>query len=320
MEKQSRIFVAGHGGLAGSAIVRELRAQGYANLILRSHAELDLTRQDAVDAFFASVRPEYVFLAAGRVGGIHANNTRRAEFIRENLLIQALTIDAAYRNGTRKMLLLGSSCIYPRLAPQPMKEEYLLSGYLEQTNEPYAIAKIAGLKMAEAYRAQYGFDAISLMPTNLYGPGDNFDLEGSHVLPGLIRKFHDAKLAGAATVSIWGSGTPLREFLHVDDLAGASLFLMNNYSSPEIVNVGTGREIAIRDLALLIAKIVGFAGTTVQDSGKPDGAPRKLLDISRLRNLGWEPRIGLSEGIRSTYEWYAAGHAAQSSTYVTVGR
>ncbi|MGD0776303.1 MAG: GDP-L-fucose synthase [Candidatus Solibacter sp.] len=320
MEKQSRIFIAGHRGLAGSAIVRALRAQGYANLVFRSHGELDLTRQDAVDAFFASERPEYVFLAAARVGGIQANNTRRAEFIRDNLLIQALTIDAAYRNGARKMLLMGSSCIYPRLAPQPMKEEYLLSGYLEPTNEPYAIAKIAGLKMAEAYRAQYGFDAISLMPTNLYGPGDNFDLESSHVLPGLMRKFHDAKLAGAASVTIWGTGSPLREFLHVDDLAGAALFLMNNYSSPEIVNVGTGREIRICDLALLIARIVGFAGEIIQDSSKPDGTPRKLLDISRLRSLGWEPSIGLSEGIRSTYEWYAAGSAAASSTYAAVGQ
>jgi GDP-L-fucose synthase len=320
MEKQSRIFVAGHRGLAGSAIVRALRAQGYANLMLHSHDELDLTRQEAVDAFFAAERPEYVFLAAARVGGIQANNTRRAEFIRENLLIQALTIDAAYRNGTRKMLLMGSSCIYPRLAPQPMKEEYLLSGYLEPTNEPYAIAKIAGLKMAEAYRAQYGFDAISLMPTNLYGPGDNFDLESSHVLPGLLRKFHDAKLAGAASVTMWGTGSPLREFLHVDDLAGASLFLMNNYSSPEIVNVGTGREITIRDLALLIAKIVGFQGDIVQDRGKPDGAPRKLLDISRLRSLGWEPTISLAEGIRGTYEWYAAGSPAPSSPYAAVGQ
>jgi len=320
MEKQSRIFVAGHRGLAGSAIVRALRARGYANLMLHSHDELDLTRQEAVDAFFAAERPEYVFLAAARVGGIQANNTRRAEFIRENLLIQALTIDAAYRNGTRKMLLMGSSCIYPRLAPQPMKEEYLLSGYLEPTNEPYAIAKIAGLKMAEAYRAQYGFDAISLMPTNLYGPGDNFDLESSHVLPGLLRKFHDAKLAGAASVTMWGTGSPLREFLHVDDLAGASLFLMNNYSAPEIVNVGTGREIRICDLALLIAKIVGFEGNIIQDSSKPDGAPRKLLDISRLRSLGWEPTISLAEGIRSTYEWYAAGSPAPSSPYAAVGQ
>jgi GDP-L-fucose synthase len=318
MEKQSRIYVAGHRGLAGSAMVRELQANGYENLILRSHDQLDLTSQDAVDAFFASQRPEYVFLAAARVGGIHANNTRRAEFIRDNLLIQTLTIHAAYRNGTRKMLFMGSSCIYPRLAPQPMKEEYLLSGYLEQTNEPYAIAKIAGLKMAEAYRAQYGFDAISLMPTNLYGPGDNFDLDGSHVLPALMRKFHDAKLAGAASVTIWGTGSPLREFLHVDDLAGAALFLMNTYSSSEIVNVGSGHEISIHDLALLIAKIVGFEGTTIQDVSKPDGTPRKLLDITRLRSLGWEPRIALEEGIRSTYEWYTAS-AAQSSAHSAVG-
>jgi GDP-L-fucose synthase len=320
MEKQSRIFVAGHRGLAGSAIVRKLRTEGYANLVLRSHDELDLTRQDAVDAFFASERPEYVFMAAGRVGGIQANNSRRAEFIRENLLIQTLTIDAAYRNGVRKMLLLGSSCIYPRLAPQPMKEEYLLSGYLEQTNEPYAIAKIAGLKMAEAYRSQYGFDAISLMPTNLYGPGDNFDLEGSHVLPGLMRKFHDAKLAGAASVSIWGTGAPLREFMHVDDLASAAFFLMNHYSSPEIINVGAGQEIRIRDLARLIAGIVGFEGEIVQDGSKPDGTPRKLLDTSRLRSFGWEPRIGLQEGIRSTYEWYAGGGASRSPNSAVAGQ
>lgn len=320
MEKQSRIFVAGHNGMAGSAIVRALQAHGYTQLVLRSRDELDLTRQDAVDAFFAAQRPEYVFLAAAKVGGIQANNTRRAEFIRDNLLIQAFAIDAAYRNGTRKMLLLGSSCIYPRLAPQPMKEEYLLSGFLEPTNEPYAIAKIAGLKMAEAYRAQYGFDAISLMPTNLYGTGDNFDAEGSHVLPGLIRRFHEAKLANAASVTIWGTGSPLREFLHVDDLAAASVFLMNNYSLPEVINVGTGREITIRDLALLVARVVGFEGNIVQDPTKPDGTPRKLLDISRLRNLGWEPAISLEEGIRSTYAWYAAGNSTRTSTLATVSR
>lgn len=306
MEKHARIYVAGHGGLVGSAIVRKLRADGYPNLILRTHAELDLTRQAAVDSFFAAERPEYTFLAAGYVGGIHANNTRRADFIRQNLLIQALTIDAAYRNGTRKMLLLGSSCIYPKLAAQPIKEEYLLNGYLEPTNEPYAIAKIAGLKMAEAYRSQYGFDAISLMPTNLYGPGDNFDLENSHVLPALIRKIHAAKQSGASSVVIWGTGSPLREFLHVDDLAHAALFLMNRYSSPEIVNVGTGQDISIYDLARMIADIAGFQGEIVRDESKPDGMARKLLDVSRIRSLGWEPLIGLRDGIRSTYEWYAA--------------
>jgi GDP-L-fucose synthase len=305
MEKQSRIFVAGHRGLAGSAIVRKLRAEGYSDVITRSHAELDLTHQDSVNAFFAAERPEYVFMAAGLVGGIHANNTRRADFIRDNLLIEALTTDAAYRYGVRKLLLLGSSCIYPKLAPQPMKEEYLLSGYLEHTNEPYAIAKIAGLKMAEAYRAQYDFDTICLMPTNLYGPGDNFDPESSHVLAALIHKFHDAKLTGASLVVVWGTGSPLREFMHVDDLASASVFLMNHYSSSEIVNVGTGQEISISDLARLISDIVGFEGVIVQDSGKPDGTPRKLLDVSRLRSLGWEPGIGLNEGLRTTYQWYA---------------
>jgi GDP-L-fucose synthase len=311
MEKLSRIFVAGHRGLAGSAIVRRLRAEGYCHVITRSHAETDLTRQDAVDAFFAAERPEYVFLAAGLVGGIQANNTRRADFIRENLLIQALTIDAVYRYGARKLLLLGSSCIYPKLAPQPIKEEYLLSGYLEDTNEPYAIAKIAGLKMAEAYRRQYGLDAICLMPTNLYGPGDNFDLENSHVLPALMRKFHDAKLSCAPSVVIWGTGSPLREFLHVDDLASASVFLMNHYSSSEIVNVGTGQEISIRNLAILISGIVGFEGAILQDATKPDGTPRKLLDVSRLRSLGWQPSISLNEGIRTTYEWYAGLVGAQ---------
>jgi GDP-L-fucose synthase len=305
MEKQSRIFVAGHRGLVGSAIVRSLTEEGFTNLILRSHDELDLTRQDAVNAFFASEAPEYVFLAAARVGGIHANNTMPAEFILENLLIQTHAIDAAYRHGTRKMLFLGSSCIYPKIAPQPLKEEYLLSSSLEPTNEAYAIAKIAGLKMAQAYRAQYGFDAICLMPTNLYGPGDNFDLESSHVLPAFIRKFHDAQLAGAPSVQIWGTGSPLREFLHVDDLARASLFLMQHYSSADIINVGSGQEISIYDLAHLIAGIAGFAGKIVTDTSKPDGTPRKLLDISRLRRLGWQPRIGLSEGIRTTCEWYA---------------
>jgi len=311
MEKQSRIYVAGHRGLAGSAILRRLKSEGFENIVTRTHAELDLTRQTETDAFFAVERPEYVFLAAARVGGILANNTRRADFIRDNLLIQTHAIDAAYRNGARKLLFLGSSCIYPKLAPQPMHESALLSGYLEPTNEPYAIAKIAGLKMAEAYRSQYDFDAISLMPTNLYGPGDNFDLEGSHVLPALLRKFHEAIVSGAPTVTLWGSGTPLREFLHVDDLAGAAVFLMNTYSSSEIVNVGSGDEVSIADLAKLIGEVTGFRGKIVHDLTKPDGTPRKLLDSSRLFSLGWKPQIALREGIASTYAWYR--ESAQSA-------
>jgi GDP-L-fucose synthase len=304
MEKHSRIYVAGHRGLAGSAILRRLQAEGFANIVTRTHAQLDLTRQAETDAFFEAERPEYVILAAARVGGILANNTRRADFIRDNLLIQTHAIDAAWRNGARKLLFLGSSCIYPKLAAQPMHESALLSGYLEPTNEPYAIAKIAGLKMAEAYRSQYNFDAISLMPTNLYGPGDNFDLDGSHVLPALLRKFHEAAVSGAPTVTLWGSGKPLREFLHVDDLASAAVFLMRNYSSSEIINVGSGDEISIGDLAVLIGEITGFRGEIVHDLSKPDGTPRKLLDVTRLLSLGWKPGISLRDGIASTYEWY----------------
>jgi GDP-L-fucose synthase len=304
MQPHDRIYVAGHRGLAGSAIVRRLHAEGLQNIVTRTHSELDLTRQAEVDAFFADERPEYVFLAAAKVGGILANNTRRADFIRDNLLIQTLSIDAAWRNGARKLVFLGSSCIYPKLAPQPMPESSLLSGYLEPTNEPYAIAKIAGLKMAEAYRSQYNFDAISLMPTNLYGPGDNFDLQDSHVLPALMRKFHEAKVAGSPTVTLWGSGSPLREFLHVDDLASAAVFLMRNYSSSEIVNVGSGDEVSIRDLAILIGEVTGYHGEIVHDLSKPDGTPRKLLDNSRILSLGWKPVISLREGIASTYDWY----------------
>jgi GDP-L-fucose synthase len=304
MEKQSRIYVAGHRGLAGSAILRRLNSEGFGTIITRTHSELDLTRQAETDAFFAAERPEYVFLAAARVGGILANNTRRADFIRDNLLIQTHAIDAAWRNGAKKLLFLGSSCIYPKLAPQPIQESALLSGYLEPTNEPYAIAKIAGLKMAEAYRSQYGFDAISLMPTNLYGPGDNFDLDGSHVLPALLRRFHEAAATNAPTVTMWGSGTPLREFLHVDDLASAAVFLMRNYSSSEIVNVGSGDEVSIGDLGRLVSEIVGYRGEIVRDLSKPDGTPRKLLDTSRLFGLGWKAEISLREGIASTYAWY----------------
>jgi GDP-L-fucose synthase len=304
METNSRIYVAGHRGLAGSAIVRRLQSEGFDRLILRTHGELDLSSQARTEEFFASEKPEYVFLAAALVGGILANNIRRGDFIRENLMIQTNVIDAAWRHGARKLLFLGSSCIYPKFAVQPMTEDALLTGQLEPTNEPYAIAKIAGLKMAEAYRSQYGFDAISVMPTNLYGPGDNFDLQSSHVLPALIRKFHEAKLAGASTVTLWGSGSPLREFLHVDDLASAAVFLMRNYSSGEIINIGSGAEVSIRDLARLIGEVTGFTGTIVYDSSKPDGTPRKLLDTSRLLALGWKPGITLRDGIARTYAWF----------------
>ena len=302
----AKIFVAGHRGLVGSAIVRRLQSEGANNLLLRTRQELDLTDQAAVAAFFAQERPEYVFLAAAKVGGIQANNTRPAEFLYENLAIQANVIHSAWMHGTRKLCFLGSSCIYPKLAPQPLKEEYLLTGPLEPTNEWYAIAKIAGIKQCQAYRRQYGFDAISLMPTNLYGPGDNFDLQNSHVLPALIRKFHEAKAANASEVVIWGTGTPLREFLHVDDMADAAVFLMRNYSEEQFVNVGSGEDLSIRDLAGLVADVVGYSGRIVNDASKPDGTPRKLMDVSRLRAMGWAPRIGLREGIESAYRWYVA--------------
>lgn len=296
--------MAGHRGLVGSALVRKLRQGGYTNLLLRTREELDLTDQKAVEEFFAREKPEYVFLAAAKVGGILANSTYPADFIRVNLQIQTNVIDAAYRYGTKKLLFLGSSCIYPKYAPQPMKEEHLLTGPLEPTNEAYAVAKIAGIKMCQAYRRQYGFNAISLMPTNLYGPGDNFDLQTSHVLPALIRKFHEAKEEGRKEVVVWGTGTPRREFLHVDDLADAALFLMKHYESEEIINVGVGEDISIRELAELIARIVGFEGEIVYDTTKPDGTPRKLLDTSRLFALGWRPKIPLEEGIRQTYRWF----------------
>ena len=302
----AKIFVAGHRGLVGSAIVRRLQAEGANNLLLRTRQQLDLTDQAAVAAFFAAEKPEYVFLAAAKVGGIQANNTRPAEFLYENLAIQANVIHSAWVHGAKKLCFLGSSCIYPKLAPQPLKEDYLLTGPLEPTNEWYAIAKIAGIKQCQAYRRQYGFDAISLMPTNLYGPGDNFDLQNSHVLPALIRKFHEAKLAGAPEVVIWGSGTPLREFLHVDDMADASVFLMRNYSEEQFVNVGSGEDLSIRDLAGLVADVVGYSGRIVNDASKPDGTPRKLMDVSRLRAMGWAPRIGLREGIEGAYRWYVA--------------
>ncbi len=311
MIKTARIFVAGHRGLAGSAIVRKLEADGYSNLLLASRQALDLRRQSAVDDFFARERPEYVFLAAAKVGGILANNSYPAEFLHDNLEIQTNVIHAAWKHGVRKLAFLGSSCIYPKFAPQPIREESLLTGELEPTNEAYAIAKIAGIKMCQAYRRQYGFRAISLMPTNLYGPGDNFDLQGSHVLPALLRKFHDAAAAGAPEVTVWGTGSPRREFLHVDDLAAAAVFLMLNYESPEILNVGTGEDLTIRELAEMIARVTGFQGRLIFDDSKPDGTPRKVLDVSRIHALGWKARIALESGIAETYQWYL-GHQAQT--------
>jgi GDP-L-fucose synthase len=302
----SSIYVAGHNGLVGSALVRRLRAAGASNLLLRSRAELDLTAAPAVEAFFAAHRPQVVYLAAAKVGGIEANRTQPVQFLRENLLIQTHVIDAAYRHGTRKLLFLGSSCIYPKLAPQPMPEECLLTGALEPTNEWYAIAKIAGLKLCQAYRREYGFNAICAMPTNLYGTGDNFDLNASHVLPALIRKCHEAKLANAPIVEVWGTGTPRREFLHVDDLADACLHLMQRYEGEGPINVGWGEDVSIAQLAQIVADTVGFKGSLRFDPSKPDGTPRKLLDTSRLTALGWRPTITLDAGLRSTYEWYRA--------------
>ena len=308
MDKHDRIFVAGHRGLVGSAIVRRLLADGADNLVLRTRDELDLLDQAAVEKFFSETKPAYVFLAAAKVGGIHANDTYPAEFIRDNLAVQTNVIHSAWRHGVRKFCFLGSSCIYPRMAPQPMKEAYFLTGPLEPTNEWYAIAKIAGIKMCQAYRRQYGFDAISLMPTNLYGPGDNFDLANSHVLPAMIRKFHEAKVRGDAEVVIWGSGKPRREFLHVDDMADAAVFLMRNYSGEDIVNVGTGEDQSIRELAELVANVVGYTGAIVNDVSKPDGMPRKLLDVGRLNGLGWSASIPLPRGLDEVYRWYVANH------------
>lgn len=309
MNKRDKIYVGGHRGMVGSTIVRNLEKNGYDNVVLRTSKELNLTRQADVEVFFARQKPDYVFLAAAKVGGIHANDVYPAEFIRDNLLIQANIIDAAYRNGAKKLLFLGSSCIYPKFAPQPMKEEHLLSGKLEPTNEWYAIAKIAGIKMCQAYKKQYGFNAVSLMPTNLYGPGDNFNLENSHVIPALIRKFHDANLNELPEVEVWGTGMPKREFLHVDDLADASVFLMNNYNEMQFVNVGTGEDVTIKQLAESVQKAVGYTGTLKFDASKPDGAPRKLLDVSKLKQLGWEAKIDLSNGIKTTYEWFLHHHA-----------
>lgn len=304
MQQHDRVYVAGHRGLVGSAIVRRLSADGFSSLILRTRDSLDLRDRNAVDRFFAATRPQFVFLAAATVGGIHANDSRGGEFIRDNLLIQTHVIDAAHRFGAVKLLFLGSSCIYPRSAEQPIREESLLTGPLEPTNAPYAVAKIAGIQMCQAYRRQYGFDAICAMPANLYGPGDNFDLEQSHVLPALIRKFHDAREAGASRVTLWGTGEPRREFLHVNDLADAAVMLMGGYSDDAIVNIGTGCEVRICDLAAMIAEIVGFRGAIVFDPGHPDGVPRKLLDISRIEQLGWKARVGLMDGLRQTCAWY----------------
>jgi GDP-L-fucose synthase len=311
LNQDSRIYVAGHRGLVGAAVSRALQQQGYRNLLFRTHQDLDLTEQAAVREFFARERPAAVIMAAARVGGIHANNTRPAQFIRDNLLIQDNVIDAAHRSGVAKFVFLGSSCIYPKLAPQPIKEEYLLTGPLEPTNEWYAIAKIAGLKMCQAYRREFGFNAISLMPTNLYGPGDNFDLQNSHVLPALIRRFHEAKLRGDETLSIWGTGTPRREFLHVDDLADAVIYLLKNYEGEAIVNIGWGEDVTIRQLAELVMAASGYQGRLVFDASKPDGTPRKLLDTTRLTELGWRPKISLKAGIASTYAWFQE-HAAEA--------
>ncbi len=304
MDKRDKIYVAGHRGMVGSAIVRKLQREGFNNIIGREFSQLDLRNQEAVKTFFETERPDVVFLAAAKVGGIVANNTYRAEFLYDNLMIQSNIIHHAYTAGVKKLLFLGSSCIYPKLAPQPLREDALLTGLLEPTNEPYAIAKIAGIKMCDAYRAQYGADFISVMPTNMYGPNDNYDLKNSHVLPALIRKFHEAKLAGAEKVEIWGTGSPLREFMHVDDLAEACFFLMQNYSEPGFVNIGVGTDISIKDLALLIKKIIGFKGELQFDTTKPDGTPRKLMDVSRLNALGFKAKIGLEDGIRAVYEEY----------------
>jgi GDP-L-fucose synthase len=309
MVRDSRIFVAGHRGLVGSAIVRALRERGYSNLILRSRSEVDLRDAGAVDRFFAEGEVDYVFLAAATVGGVLANATSPVDFLHDNLAIEMNVIQACHRYGVKKVQMLGSSCIYPKFAPQPIKEEYLLSGPLEPTNEWYAVAKIAGIKLAQAYRKQYGLSAISLMPTNVYGPGDNFDLLSSHVLPALVRKFHEAKTAGASEIVVWGTGTPRREFLHVDNLAEACILLMDIYDDSEIINVGTQEDLTISELAEIISSVVGFRGTIRYDASKPDGTPRKLLDISKIRSLGWAPTIALRDGIEQTYRWYLENSA-----------
>jgi GDP-L-fucose synthase len=301
LEKSAKIYVAGHNGMVGSAILRKLKQEGFPNIIIRNSSELDLTNQRNVNDFFEKEKPEYVFLAAARVGGIHANNIYRADFIYQNLMIESNVINASYKFSVKKLLFLGSSCIYPKLAPQPLKEEYLLSGLLEYTNEPYAIAKIAGIKLCEAYRDQYGCNFISAMPTNLYGPNDNYDLNNSHVLPALIRKIHTAKWKGESKVIMWGTGSPKREFLHVDDLAEACFYLMETYNEKEIVNVGTGIDVSIFELAELIKEVIGYAGNIEKDISKPDGTPRKLLDVSKIHSLGWKHKIDLKQGISLVY-------------------
>ena len=301
MDKKDKIYIAGHRGMVGSAIHRRLKKEGFENFVFRTSDELDLRDQQAVADFFAKEKPGYVFLAAAKVGGILANNTYRAEFLYDNLMIQSNVIENSYRQGVKKLLFLGSSCIYPKLAPQPLKEEYLLTGLLEHTNEPYAIAKIAGIKMCDAYRSQYGCNFISVMPTNLYGPNDNYDLKNSHVLPALIRKFHEAKINDQAEVIVWGSGTPRREFLHADDMADACVFLMKNYSEPGLINIGIGEDLSIKELSEMIKEITGYNGKIVFDSSNPDGTPRKLMDVTKLSSLGWNASIQLYDGIRKVY-------------------
>lgn len=308
MEKSSKIFIAGHRGMVGSAILRKLQQEGYSSLLVRTSAQLDLRDQRAVNEFFQTEKPEFVFLAAAKVGGILANNTYRAQFLYENLQIETNCIHAAYETGVKKLLFLGSSCIYPKLAPQPLKEEHLLTGLLEPTNEPYAIAKIAGIKLCEAYRDQYGCNFISAMPTNLYGQGDNYDLQTSHVIPALLHKFHSAKMANAPSVEIWGTGTPLREFMYVDDLADACYFLMEEYDGKQFLNIGTGEECTIADVARLVGTIVGYKGEIIFDHSKPDGTPRKLMDSSRLHALGWRHRINLSDGLKKAYDFFQQEH------------
>jgi GDP-L-fucose synthase len=314
MNKSAKIYIAGHRGMVGSALVRKLQSEGFENIITATTSEVDLTNQAATRAFFQLHKPDYVFVAAAKVGGIHANNTYRADFLYQNLMIECNTIHSAFETGVKKLLFLGSTCIYPKMAAQPLKEEYLMSGYLEPTNEPYAIAKIAGIKLCESYRRQYGCDFISAMPTNLYGPNDNYDLNNSHVLPALIRKFHEAKIHHQQEVVIWGSGTPMREFLHVDDLAEGCYFLMQNYSDEGLVNVGTGEDVSIKELAMLIKEITGFSGDLIWDSGKPDGTPRKLTDCSKIHQMGWKHKISLEEGIRRAYEQFQIDYPRIAAT------
>jgi GDP-L-fucose synthase len=306
MNVNDKIYIAGHRGMVGSAIMRKLKQEGFSNFVTHISSELDLRNQQAVADFFATEKPDYVFLAAAKVGGIMANNTYRGEFLYDNLMIQNNVIHSAYLNNVKKLMFLGSSCIYPKLAPQPLKEEYLLTGVLEETNEPYAIAKIAGIKLCDAYRSQYDCNYISVMPTNLYGPNDNYDLNNSHVLPAMIRKFHKAKIEKAPFVTIWGTGTPKREFLHADDLADACYYLMQNYNEPGLVNIGVGDDISIQDLALLVAKTIGYHGEIKNDLNKPDGTPRKLMDVSKLHSKGWKAKIGLEEGIAKVYAEFSS--------------